>query len=108
MELKAHAIILRGYKLILRPLTEDDWDILLRWNNDHDVLYYVEGDSITSYTLGDMQKIYRSISHKAFCFISEYDGVPVGECWLQRMNLERILSRFPGLDCRRIDLVIGE
>jgi RimJ/RimL family protein N-acetyltransferase len=38
----------------------------------------------------------------------ELDGQPIGECWLQRMNLPRLLERYAGLDCRRIDLLIGE
>src|SRR5262245_33981267 len=33
---------------------------------------------------------------------------PIGECWLQEMNLERILRQHPGRNCRRIDLMIGE
>jgi RimJ/RimL family protein N-acetyltransferase len=32
----------------------------------------------------------------------------IGECWLQEMNIERILSSYPDRDCRRIDLTIGE
>lgn len=35
-------------------------------------------------------------------------SLPVGECWLQRMNLDRVLSLYPGQDCRRIDLMIGD
>ena len=38
----------------------------------------------------------------------EYAGRPIGECWLQEMNLERILKRRPGQDCGRIDITIGE
>jgi len=34
--------------------------------------------------------------------------VPVGEGWLQRMSLRRILGEYPGRDVRRIDLAIGE
>ena len=52
--------------------------------------------------------MYRSVSQRAFCFMTEYDRAPVGECWLQQMNLERILKQYPGRGLRRIDLVIGE
>ena len=48
------------------------------------------------------------VSQTAFCFIIEADGVPVGECWLQAQNYERVLRKYPDLDCRRIDLSIGE
>jgi RimJ/RimL family protein N-acetyltransferase len=89
-------------------MTEDDWDILLKWNSDPDVLYFVEGDDVRSYNLKQVQEIYRGVSQNAFCFIIEVAGTPIGECWLQQMNLERILQKYPGLDCRRIDLMIGE
>ena len=89
-------------------MTEEDWNVLAKWNTDADVLYYAEGDDVTSRTLEDTQDIYRSVSQAAFVFIAELAGVPIGECWLQRMNLERILERHPGKDLRRIDLTIGE
>ena len=44
----------------------------------------------------------------AFMFIIEFEGEPIGECWLQKMNLRRILEKYPGRDYRRIDLAIGE
>jgi len=89
-------------------MTEDDWDVLLKWNNDPEVLYFAEGDDASSYTLDQVQQIYRGISQNAFCFIIEVESEPIGDCWLQRMNLERILAAHPGTDCRRIDLMIGE
>jgi aminoglycoside 6'-N-acetyltransferase len=108
MELSEHQIILQGEKVILRPMTERDWDIPLKWNSDPDVLFFTEGDDISSYSLKQVQEIYRHISQNATCFIIEFDRNPIGECWLQQMNLERILQKYPGLDCRRIDLMIGE
>ncbi|MCL5997496.1 MAG: GNAT family N-acetyltransferase [Chloroflexi bacterium] len=108
MEIKTHTVTLRGERMVLRPLTEQDWETLLRWNNDPEVLYFAEGDDVSSHSLEDMQGIYRGVSQNAFCFMAELDGCPVGECWLQRMNLDRILQKYPDLDCRRIDLMIGE
>src|SRR6266496_2904718 len=108
MELRSHTITLFGERIVLRPMTEDDWDTLLVWNNDPDVLYYVEGDDVSSRTLEEIQAIYRAVSQTAFCFIIEYDRQPVGECWLQNMNLDRILQKYPTADCRRIDLMIGQ
>ena len=92
----------------MRPMTEDDWELLLQWNNDPEVLYYSEGDNITESSLDEIQMVYRSISRKAFCFIIDYDRLPVGDCWLQEMNLDRILRHHPGQNVRRIDLAIGE
>lgn len=89
-------------------MTKEDWPLLLAWNNDPDVLYYAEGDDVTHRSPEEVQRIYRFVSQKAFMFIIELDGRPVGECWLQEMNLPRIVDRYPGLDLRRIDLTIGE
>jgi len=106
--LRTHHVALEGARLKLRPLSEDDWDTLLRWNSDPEVLYYSEGADVQSYSLEDVQLIYRSASRDAHCFMIELDDQLIGECWLQRMNLDRILDRHPGRDCRRIDLMIGE
>ena len=103
-----HSITLHGRCVVLRPMAETDWDVLSRWNNDPEVLWYSEGDDVTSRSLEDVQGIYREVSQTAFCFIIEVGGQSIGECWLQRMNLERILSRYAGRDSRRIDLAIGE
>jgi RimJ/RimL family protein N-acetyltransferase/2'-5' RNA ligase len=108
MELVTHAITLRGKRITLRPMTEADWPVLLRWNSDPEVLYYAEGDDVESYSLAEVQAIYRTVSQNALCFIIEYQDQPIGECWLQRMNLERVLKEYPGFDVRRIDLMIGE
>jgi RimJ/RimL family protein N-acetyltransferase len=89
-------------------MTEEDWDLLLVWNRDPEVLYFAEGDDVESYTLLEIQDIYRGVCENAFCFIMTVAEHPIGECWLQRMNLERILKRYPASDCRRIDLMIGE
>jgi len=72
------------------------------------VLYYCEGDDVREpYTIENIIGIYKTVTD-AFCFIMEYDGNPIGDCWLQRMNLPDLLERYPGLDLRRIDISIGE
>lgn len=106
--LKLHNITLQGKRVLLRPMTEGDWDVLMKWNRDAEILYFTEGDWVTEYRLEEVQQIYRSVSQHAFCFLMELDGVPIGECWLQEMNLERILSQCLNQDCRRVDLMIGE
>ena len=108
LTLHVHRHRLSNGDLTLRPMTEDDWEPLYRWNNDPEVLYYAEGDDISGRSLEDVQAIYRGVSQSAFNFMVEYSGMVIGECWLQRVNLERLLERFPHLDCRRIDLAIGE
>ena len=105
--LRTHEVTLRGPRLLLRPLTEHDWAPLLAWNNDPEVLAWFEGDEIESRTLDEVQRIYRAISVNAHCFLMELDDRPVGECWLQQMNLQRLVARHPGEDVRRIDIAIG-
>ncbi len=108
MRLREHSIALGGAVVTLRPMTERDWDLLAKWNSDPEVLWFSEGDDVGLYSLEEVQAIYRGVSQTAFCFIIEVDGRPIGECWLQEMNIDRILSKYPGRDCRRVDLVIGE
>ncbi len=106
--LKRHDITLQCELTVLRPMSEGDWERLLRWNNDPEVLYFAEGDEVIDRSADEVRKLYRSVCRNAFCFMIVYKGVPIGECWLQKMNLERILKAHPGMDCRRIDLMIGE
>lgn len=108
MRLKEHHITLSGERVTLRPMTENDWDELLKWNSDPEVLYYTEDGNVPSYSLEEVQNIYRSTSQNAYCFIIELEHQPIGECWLQRMNIPRLLEKYAGKDCRRIDLAIGE
>jgi RimJ/RimL family protein N-acetyltransferase len=106
--LRTHAVTLTGYRVVLRPMTEADWPMVERLNNDPRLAFYTEDDDWQPYTLGRLQQIYRGISQNALMFVIEHGGRAVGECWLQRMNVPRILAEFPGKDVRRIDLAIGE
>ncbi len=106
-KLQTHDVTLRGPRGLLRPLTEDDWAPLLAWNNDPSVLQWSEGNEGQSSTLDEVQRIYRAISVNAHCFLMELNGEPIGECWLQRMNLQRLVARHHGQDVRRIDIAIG-
>ena len=108
MTLRAHDIVLSDSSIRLRPMTEDEWDLLYGWNNDPEVLYYSEGDDVAERSLADVQRIYRAVSQTAFNFMIEVGGETIGECWLQEMNMDYLLKQFPAKDCRRIDLVIGE
>ena len=106
--IKPHSIILGDDNITLRPMSDNDFGILLKWNSDSEVLYYSEGNDVECYNLEDIQGIYGSTSLTAFCFIIEFEELPIGECWLQKMNLNHIIDKYPHLDLRRIDLMIGE
>ena len=106
--MQTHDVALRGAAVTLRPMAESDWDVLLKWNNDPAVMELADHNPFEETALEDLQTIYRWISTHAHCFIMEVGGNPIGECWLQRMNLQRIVAQFPDKDLRRIDLMIGE
>jgi hypothetical protein len=106
MELRRHSVVLRAGGVILRPMCERDCPWLYRWDRNLEVLRWLEGNEPPK-DLAAVQTIYRTVSQSAYCFIIKA-GQPVGWCWLQRMNLPRMLERYPGVDCRRIDLAIGE
>jgi len=77
-EVQQHSVILegktaRGIQVKLRPLTENYWDILTKWNNDIEVLYFSESADITSRTPEEVRYVYRSVSQNAYCFIIEAD-----------------------------------
>ena len=105
MRVRRHDVTLGAGAVVLRPLTEGDWELVLGWWNDPEIASYSDSNE-GEYSLGQVQKIMRSISRSAYCFVIEFEGRPVGECWLQEMNMERILRRYAGLDCRRIDIEI--
>lgn len=103
--LRSHEITLRAGAVTLRPMTEGDWHLIAGWWSDPDISYYADAEN-REYSLPQIQEIVRRISRWAYCFVIEYEGKPVGDFWLQEMNLNRVLTLYPGLDCRRIDLEI--
>ena len=111
--IKTHNITLHGsagaHEIILRPLCDAHLPLLYRWNADPEVLYWTEGDDVQTYDADTVHDIYGGVSQNAFCFLVEADGIPIGECWLQRMNLPEVKAMYPDtMDVRRIDMAIGE
>ena len=96
------------YSIRLRPMTENDWPELFRWNADPDVVYYSEGSVDDLHAPEEIKEIYRVTSQNAHCFIIECNSLAIGECWLQGMNIRQISDAQPGKDCRRIDIMIGD
>ena len=114
--IRTHSVTLKGegggHAIILRPLTDEHLPLLYKWCADPEVLYWTEGgedDPKLSYPPETVDMIYGGVSQNALCFLVEADGAPVGECWLQRMNLPAVQAMYPaGTDVRRIDMSIGE
>ena len=97
-------------RLELLPLCDLHLPYLYRWNADPEILYWTEGgeDIVGSYDKKTVESIYGGVSQTARCFLVEYNDEAIGECWLQKMNLEAIRSMYPDKDVRRIDMAIGE
>lgn len=113
--IKTHDITLYGgndINIVLHPLCDEHLPLLYKWNADPEVLYWTEGgrdDANLSYARDTVRQIYGGVSQNAFCFLIEADGAPIGECWLQKMNLPAVKAMYPeNLDVRRIDMAIGE
>lgn len=107
-DIQTHTIRLEDLTVTLRPLSSADWPLLIAWNSNPDVVAWADAEK-DSYTEDDIYAIYSEVSRTAQCFIIERraDGVPVGECWLQRMNLARYNDLAARLSVRRIDIMIG-
>ena len=73
--LREHEVTLRDGDVVLRPMTESDWDVLFAWNNDAELQDYADAEPVESRTMNDVQAMYRGISRAAFMFIIEFDGV---------------------------------
>ncbi|HIZ56271.1 MAG TPA: GNAT family N-acetyltransferase [Firmicutes bacterium] len=111
--IKAHNITLYGgndqYKIVLRPLSDEDLPYLYQWNADPEVLYWAEGDDIQSYPPEIIHKIYGGAPQDILYFAIEVNGQVIGECWLQKMNLSNVKAMYTDdTDVRRIDMMIGE
>jgi len=103
--LRSHGYRLEDGELVLRPMTEADWGTIAPWNQDPAVLRFSDGPQVTSRSFEEVQAIYRSVSHTpADVFLFEVDGRPMGDGWVQHMNLDRVRFAFPGMRLRRVDL----
>jgi len=105
-ELRTHDVHLTGERVTLRPMTEQDWEYVVAWQSDPEVLVWSD-ETEQPRTPEETKEIYRGVSLFAYVFIIELDGQPIGDCWLQQLNVVEILDRFPGRDLRRIDIEIG-
>ena len=104
--LREHGVVLRDGVLELRPFTESDWHVAASWLTDERVLWFSEGDDVPDRPLAETQSIYRAVSQAADIFLILDRGTPIGDGWVQRMNLARIIDRF-GDNTARIDLQLA-
>lgn len=110
--IKTHSVRLIGTypggTLVLRPTSDDDIPLLCELNSDPRALQWSDGGA-EPYDEETVRGIWGYVSPNALCFIIEADAEPIGDCWLQKMNLPDVIARYPeGTDIRRIDLSIGK
>ena len=78
--IRSHNVTLTGgneeYKIILRPLSDEDFPFLYRWNSDPEVLYWTTGEDIESYSQKIVQMIYGGISQENLCLLECYWTMP--------------------------------
>jgi RimJ/RimL family protein N-acetyltransferase len=106
-------IILKSRYVTLRPPVREDWDVMLDWNDELELRYYSDdvysgGDDIVGYKLEHLQQLYHGEDREKYHFIIDFQATTVGGCWLHKMDMDRIICRFPDLDLRRIDLFIAD
>ena len=113
--IRSHDVTLYGgtdeFDVVLRPLCDAHLPLLYKWNADPEVLYWADGGDKQAHSEETVRGIYgkTSQSPQNFLFLVEANGVPVGECWLEKMNLRLILDMYPpAADVRRIDMMLGE
>ena len=106
--IEPHDVTLRSDRVALRPMTEDDMALLCRWESEPEVRCTAVDSKGDVRTAEQIKDFYLNISRNGFCFIIEFDGVPIGYGWLKRLTSEDIQGEFPGKDVRQIDLTIAE
>ena len=95
------------YTIVLRPTYDSDIPLLMELNSDPRAIYWSSGET-EHYDEETVCGIWGMVSQNAYCFIVELDGVPIGDCWLQKMNLPDVQKMYDStLDVRRIDMSIG-
>ncbi len=105
--IEPHDIRMRSDRVVLRPLTEEDIVLLHKWENDPEIAG-AKGESPAERTLEKVGETYRRLSREGFCFVIEFDGVPIGYGWLKRMDASAAAPELAGKDIRQIDLTIAE
>ena len=103
-----YTLKIKDTQLELIPLLDEHLPLLYKWNNDPEVVYWADSGNFEVCTEEDVRGIYSYVSEKAFCFLIVYEGNPVGDCWVQEMNLEHLKEKHPSKNVYRIDITIGE
>ena len=103
LRLPTHSLHLRDERVRLRPFTEADFDQVVEWFADPEVMYYAEGEENPDYTREEIEGIYRGAAEQgALLFIIETaEGNAIGETWLQPLPRRQMRLDCPGSKRKR-------
>ena len=99
--INSHDISLYGgnsMDIVLSPLHDNHLPLLYRWNSDPEVVYWSDTGNTNQFSEEEVRGMYAYISANALCFLITVDGTPVGDLWLQKMNLPEISAKYPHMD----------
>ncbi|HPJ77005.1 MAG TPA: hypothetical protein PLS36_09215, partial [Clostridia bacterium] len=97
--IKSHDNTLYGgngeFNIELKPLCDEHLPYLYKWCSDLGVLYWTETDEVGEpYAKETVHDIYGGVSQNALCFLIEVNGIAIGECWLQKMNMPNVIAMY--------------
>ena len=72
--------MIRGERVVLRPVEELDHPLIQRWQNDPEVWWLMDHERPTS--LGDVAESERRAREEGYPYIIELDGRPIGKIGL--------------------------
>jgi RimJ/RimL family protein N-acetyltransferase len=76
--------MIRGRRVALRPVEEDDYPLILRWQNHPEVWWYMDYDR--PFSLADVREDMERSRTEGFPFLITVDGRPVGRIGLNQFH----------------------
>jgi len=76
--------MIRGKRVVLRPVDEEDYPLILRWQNHHEVWWYMDYER--PFSLSDVRADLERSREEGFPFVLTVEGRPVGRIGLNQFN----------------------
>lgn len=95
-------------QITLVPLQEEHFPYLIPWNQDAEILQWVEEDTREFLDEAEIKEIYRKALAHGKCFLIVMENSPIGECWLHNLDIPEVCQTYPDSRMYRMDYMIGE